>query len=99
MTRRAWRSGRSLRKSGPLRGDRIRGRTVTLKAKFADFQQVTRSHTGVSHIETQAELERLGLALLGPIFPARKGIRLLGVTLSTLGGERLNSGDQLNLKF
>ena len=78
---------------------RIRGRTVTLKVKFADFRQITRSHTGVSHIETQAELERLGLALLGPIFPARKGIRLLGVTLSTLGGERLNSGDQLHLEF
>ena len=78
---------------------RIRGRTVTLKVKFADFQQITRSHTGVSHIATQAELERLGLALLGPIFPARKGIRLLGVTLSSLGEERLKSGDQLNLKF
>jgi DNA polymerase-4 len=70
-----------------------------LKVKFADFHQITRSHTGVSHIATQAELERLGLALLGPIFPARRGIRLLGVALSSLGEERLNSGDQLNLKF
>jgi DNA polymerase-4 len=78
---------------------RIRGRTVTLKVKFADFHQITRSHTGVSHIATQAELEQLGLALLGPIFPARRGIRLLGVALSSLGEERLNSGDQLNLKF
>ena len=78
---------------------RIRGRTVTLKVKFGDFHQITRSHTGVSHIATQAELEQLGLALLVPVFPARRGIRLLGVTLSSLGEERLKSGDQLNLGF
>ena len=78
---------------------RIRGRTITLKVKFADFHLITRSHTGVSQIATQAELERLGLALLGPVFPAPRGIRLLGVTLSSLGEERLKSGDQLNLKF
>jgi len=78
---------------------RVRGRTVTLKVKFADFHQITRGHTGVSHIATQAELERLALALLGPVFPAPRGIRLLGVTLSSLDAERLKSGDQLNLKF
>ena len=78
---------------------RVRGRTVTLKVKFADFHQITRSHTGVSQIATQVELERLGLALLGPVFPAPRGIRLLGVTLSSLGEERLKCGDQLNLKF
>jgi DNA polymerase-4 len=78
---------------------RIRGRTVTLKVKFSDFHQITRGHTGASHIATQAELERLVLALLGPVFPTRKGIRLLGVTLSSLDAERLKSGDQLNLKF
>jgi DNA polymerase-4 len=78
---------------------RIRGRTITLKVKFADFHQITRGHTGVSHIATQAELERLSLALLGPVFPARRGIRLLGVTLSSLGEQRSRSGDQLSLGF
>ena len=78
---------------------RIRGRTVTLKVKFSDFHQITRGHTGASRIATQAELERLALALLGAVFPTRKGIRLLGVTLSSLDAERLKSGDQLNLKF
>ena len=62
-----------LRKSGDCEATRLRGRTVTLKVKYADFQQITRGHTGVSHIATQAELERLGLALLGPDFPAPKG--------------------------
>ena len=69
----------------------IRGRTVTLKAKYADFQQVTRSRTGESPLATQAAIEAIVYALLEPLFPVGKGIRLLGVTLSSLsaktGGE------------
>jgi DNA polymerase-4 len=63
-----------------------RARTVTLKVKYADFQQVTRSRTSDVAVATQADLERFSYALLAPIFPARLGIRLLGVTLSSLDG-------------
>jgi DNA polymerase IV len=78
-------------------GAGVRGRTVTLKVKYADFRQITRSHTSAAFIATRAELEQLALALLGPIFPAQRGIRLLGVTLSSLGEGRSNSEDQLSL--
>src|ERR1700687_3471803 len=37
----------------------IRGRTVTLKVKFATFQQITRSRTGQMQIGTRDELEQL----------------------------------------
>jgi DNA polymerase-4 len=77
----------------------IRGRTVTLKVKFADFQQITRSRTGTTSIATQAELEQSSLALLGSVFPLRKGIRLLGVTLSSLGEEQSKPPAQLNLNI
>ena len=76
---------------------RIRGRTVTLKVKYADFQQITRSRTGAASVATQAELEQISLALLGPVFPAPKGIRLLGVTLSSLGETQEKAEGQLNL--
>ncbi len=76
---------------------RIRGRTVTVKVKYADFRQITRRHTSAARIATQMELEQLSLALLGPIFPVQKGIRLLGVTLSSLGEERSKTDSQLNL--
>jgi len=70
----------------------IWGRTVTLKAKYADFQQVTRSRTDEVPLTTEAALEALAYALLESLFPLTKGIRLLGVTLSSLstesGGER-----------
>ncbi len=62
----------------------ILGRTVTLKVKFANFRQITRSRTGQMQIRTRGELEQLGNALLGPLFPVTKGVRLLGVSLSSL---------------
>jgi DNA polymerase-4 len=46
------------------KGSGIRGRTVTLKVKFANFQLITRSRTGQMQVRTQSELEDLGNALL-----------------------------------
>lgn len=65
----------------------IRGRTVTLKAKFADFQQITRSRTEEMPLETQVALEEIVHPLLELLFPVSQGIRLLGVTLSSLSTE------------
>ena len=68
-------------------GSDIRGRTVTLKVKFANFQQITRSRTGQMQIGTRGELEQLSSALLEPLFPVRRGVRLLGISLSSLAEE------------
>jgi nucleotidyltransferase/DNA polymerase involved in DNA repair len=35
------------------------GRTVTLKVKFADFQQITRSKSVADAIDSLADIERL----------------------------------------
>ncbi len=76
----------------------IRGRTVTLKAKYADFQQVTRGRTSPTPFATEAAIQASVLELLESLFPLMKGIRLLGVTLSTLGDET-RSEHQLRLPF
>src|SRR5438105_6058358 len=65
-------------------GSSIRGRTVTLKVKFANFQVITRSRTGQMQISTRSDLEQLSNALLEPFFPVARGVRLLGVSLSSL---------------
>ena len=65
----------------------LRGRTLTLKVKFANFQQITRSRTGQTQIGTRSELEQLSNALLEPLFPVARGVRLLGVSLSSLADE------------
>jgi DNA polymerase-4 len=62
----------------------IRGRTLTLKVKFADFQQITRSKSVDDAIDRLADLERLSLGLLEPLLPPKKGVRLLGISLSSL---------------
>jgi len=74
-----------------------RAHTVTLKVKYADFQQVTRRRTGEVPVASQAELERFSYALLEPIFPVRLGIRLLGVTLSSIDRDPPGQERQLTL--
>ncbi|MGE0521680.1 MAG: hypothetical protein AB7O60_01425 [Variibacter sp.] len=75
-----------------------RSRTVTLKVKYDDFHQITRSKTCDAPVATQDELEQFSFALLEAVFPVTKGIRLLGVTLSSLG-EELHKDDQLRLSL
>ena len=74
----------------------IRGRTVTLKVKFADFRQITRSKSFDDAIDSLADLERLSLGLLEPLLPPRKGVRLLGISLSSLTQAQA-TGRQLSL--
>jgi DNA polymerase-4 len=76
----------------------VRGRTVTLKAKYADFQQITRSRTGQSPFTTEAAVAEIVYALLEALFPVSKGIRLLGVILSSLG-EETSDEQQLRLSI
>ncbi|BCG75466.1 DNA polymerase IV 2 [Mesorhizobium sp. 113-1-2] len=81
---------------GYCEGKGIRGRTVTLKVKFADFQQITRSRTVAAPIELP-DFEELAADLLRSVFPLRQGIRLLGITLSSLGA--VSPPDQRQLRF
>jgi DNA polymerase IV len=75
----------------------MRGRTVTLKVKYADFTQITRARSGHDPVESVAELARISLALLSPVFPVPRGIRLLGVTVSGLTGATRDTDTQLRL--
>ncbi len=65
-----------------------RGRTITLKMKYADFSQVTRSRSDTSAINDRVALDLAARDLLGGLLPVRQGVRLLGVSLSSLTGVR-----------
>jgi DNA polymerase-4 len=73
------------------------GRSVTLKVKYADFQQITRTRSLPGPVGGRAELERVSLELLQSLMPVPKGVRLLGVTLSMLGAEAADSSPQMRL--
>lgn len=50
-------------------------------------------------IGAEAELERIGIDLLRPLFPPPLGVRLLGVSLSNLGAAAAGGGTQLALRL
>jgi DNA polymerase-4 len=70
---------------------------VTVKLKYANFQQITRSQSCLAPIGSQAELEDIALGLLRPHFPPQLGVRLLGVTISNLTTAEPESRTQLAL--
>ena len=64
------------------------GRTVTVKIKFADFRQITRSRSFAAAVMSQDRLRQTSLDLVRSLFPPPKGIRLAGVTVSNFDGQR-----------
>ena len=64
-----------------------RARTVTVKARYADFRTVTRSRTLGRAVEARDTLVATALALVRSLYPLRSGLRLLGVTLSSFDTE------------
>jgi len=64
-----------------------RGRTVTLKLRYADFRTITRAKSVTLPILDGNSLLAAGEAILAPLLPTEQGIRLLGVTLSKFEGE------------
>ena len=77
----------------------VRGRTVTLKVKFSDFQQMTRSRTLTVLVGDRVVLEEAVIGILSALVPFPKTVRLLGVTLSALNTEEEPDNVQLALSL
>ncbi len=75
------------------------GKTVTVKVKYSDFTQATRSRTLGLPVSGAAEMLEVAGSLLSSVHPFKRGIRLLGVTLSSLGGSEEQARLQLELSF
>jgi len=65
-----------------------RGRTVTLKLRYNDFSLQTRAKSRPHAVADRAEFERLSRALLDEQLPLPMPIRLMGLTLSGLEGDK-----------
>ncbi|MCJ2186572.1 DNA polymerase IV [Novosphingobium beihaiensis] len=61
-----------------------RGRTVTLKLRYADFKTLTRARSLTHYVADKAEFGAIGHALLDELMPLPQPIRLMGLTLSAL---------------
>jgi len=61
------------------------GRTISIKLRYSDFRTLTRAKTLPAPVSGLTEIYATALQLLAPLEPVEQGIRLLGVTLSSLG--------------
>jgi len=74
------------------------GRTLTLKVKFEDFEQLTRSKS-LQEKFTPKTLHSTSIELAGLVNYKNKGVRLLGLTLSNFENPDEPDANQLELEF
>jgi DNA polymerase-4 len=74
-----------------------RGRTVTLKVKYADFELISRSRSSSGAIASRDELEKEAVYLLKKLMPMPKAVRLLGVSVSGFADETEGNAPQMAL--
>jgi DNA polymerase-4 len=80
----------------------ISAKTVTVKIKYSDFTQATRSRTGSLAFVGIPDVLAAASDLLATVYPFKRPVRLLGVTLSTLTTSEIGnarSQSQLDLGF
>jgi DNA polymerase-4 len=79
-----------------VKKNQAQGRTITLKVKFSDFQQITRSHTSSQLLSVSHEWWPLVVILLDEVVSDPRPIRLVGLSLSNLLNE---TNQQLHFDF
>ena len=73
----------------------IKGKTITLKVKYNDFKQVTRSVTLDDYTDDGMLIYSTARTLLKKTETAKQPVRLLGVSMSRLAEE--GAANQLSL--
>lgn len=82
-----------------IEGAKVKGKTLTLKFKYSDFEQHTRSKTISNYFSSKAKLISEGRLLLKSGGGFSKGIRLLGLTVSNFLKEEIKKPVQLTIDF
>jgi DNA polymerase-4 len=72
----------------------ISGKTVTVKIKYSDFSQATRSRTNALPFSTGQDVLDAASGLLATVYPFKRSVRLLGVTLSSLTNDHDEAGGE-----
>jgi len=73
----------------------VTARTVTLKVKYSDFQQITRSKTSEQQVHDESSIINVLPELLHKTEVGKRPIRLIGITLANLGA----GNDQTNAEI
>jgi len=81
--------------SGRLQKHQLSGRTITVKVKFSDFKQITRSQSFISPVQDANSLANIAKQILAKIDLEAQQVRLLGITVSNFNLP--GTGEQLSL--
>ncbi len=74
----------------------LKGRTVTLKIKYADFKQITRNQSLSEAIDDEETISTIAKKLLDSTEPVNILIRLLGVGISNFGEQPASNNRNKN---
>jgi len=74
------------------------GYTLTVKIKYADFHQITRSKTLPDKPTTISQMKSIGNSLLNDVEDIEKGVRLIGFNISNFD-EKIKKNNQLTFNF
>jgi DNA polymerase-4 len=78
----------------------LQGRTVTIKVKYGDFRQVTRSRSFLSAVQNQELFKQTILELLKETEAGSRPVRLVGASVSSFPREEMEDEvHQLSLDF
>ncbi|SFB30214.1 DNA polymerase-4 [Rhizobium sp. NFR07] len=77
----------------------LSAKTVTVKIKYSDFTQATRSKTTSLPFADCSHVLEAASELLATVHPFRRPVRLLGVTLSSLTNDTGDDSNQPQLDF
>ena len=75
------------------------GKTLTLKVKYANFKQITRSKTLIETIDNYIVLLNTAKELLDLVDSEQTKIRLLGLSISNIPHLEKNDSEQLEIEF
>ena len=83
-----------------IKSSEVKGKTITVKIKFSDFTQQTRSKTVNEYIDTKVEIKPIVESLIRQS-PLDKPVRLLGISLTKLNinDEVKSISVQLGIEF
>ena len=75
------------------------GKTLSIKLKYNDFTQITRSHTKNNRFLSKSAIEEIGKLLMEQVLPLAKPIRLIGFQISGFQQQIEVTSTQMTLDF
>lgn len=82
-----------------LKNKKLRGKTITLKVKYDDFQQVTRSQTFKQTLSAYKEVYSVCIQLLKNTNAGKRKVRLIGIGVSSFCYQKPGKMQQMEFDF